>query len=151
MASVNDIYNFKVKCDKVLPRNNILTVVWIHDNYNRYKHIINVPINFTNPTKIQFSNPENKVRREYYLIHDGIDYINQKQITWLQAAELCKSTVDGYLPWFGSRESLHEFLSFLKLTPYLPTIYNIYIGLKIDTKEVSKFKFRIKKSHVANI
>ena len=58
--------------------------------------------------------------------------------TWVEAADICKD-YGGYLPWFGSKRSIHEFLSLLKLSPDIPRIITTtYIGLRVDKKEVSK-------------
>ena len=144
--ALNDIYYFAIKSKKVLPKDNIPTVVWIHDNYNRYKQFIDWPAHSYYLEKLTAQkvicykiDTKNRDQREYYLIAYGHG-VNMGKIkrTWAEAADKCKNLVDGYLPWFESRSSLFEFLSLLKLSRKIPTIDGIYIGLKVNIKEVSE-------------
>ena len=73
--ALNDIYQFEIFCNEDLPRDNILTVVWIHDNYNRYKLFMkqNVVQTFVfkerpNIAHLTFNFTEDEVLRGYYFM-----------------------------------------------------------------------------------
>ena len=128
--------------------NEPLTLVWIKDNYIRHdrfleitseKCFINAKSWLCNKTKV------NTIvgYREYYLITERWKphkYVYYKLKSWNEAANACQ-LVGGHLPWFESRESLHELLSLLKLSRHFPTTEAIYIGLKHNTREVSQIVF----------
>ena len=138
--------------DKAIPRSEPLTIVWINDNYNRYKHFMqshlqrcswdkNISKNFT--CHKLFISKEDEDHREYYLMgtlyFDG-KYFVKKQMTWEDANKMCR-LIDGHLPWFGSRDRLNELMAFLKLSQYFPTLEAIYIGLRFHENDVSKYLY----------
>ena len=66
---------------------------------------------------------------------------NPKQIkikSWNVAEKIC-STLGGSLPYFTSREDLHDLINILKYTSYIPPMEGIFIGLKQDYNGVRDF------------
>ena len=152
-----NMYLSKVESNKAIPSTEPLTVVWINDNYNEYEHFrqstmqkcsLNRSISRKYSCHKFIFLQGNTVDREYYLIKykSELDQILQldlfrvQDVSWQKAAYMC-GELGGYLPWFGSRDSLNEFLSLFKLSQYMPTFEAIYIGLKFHENEVSECCF----------
>ena len=158
------MYLGKVMSDEEIPRIDPLTIVWINDNYNRYKHFIESTLQNcikkrTAARQIgcskMLSSKKDVDHREYFWIvsrhFDWVDdymweddkndydgaYYDLKEVTWKEASQLC-GMLDGHLPWFDSRESLSELLALLKLSQFPPTVQAIYIGLRSHKNEVSE-------------
>ena len=120
-----------------MQRTELLTVIWIKDNYIRHKHFSELKSETCrldclshNCKKVTVNSTDNV--REYYLIrHKGY-----KLQSWEEAADRCQE-MGGYLPWVDSRDSLYELLSLFKLSRHFPTTEAIFIGLKYNTTEVS--------------
>ena len=125
--------------------NEPLTLVWIKDNYIRHDRFLKIKSEkcfikskswLCNKTKVNTT----VGYREYYLITEKWkphNYVYYKLKSWNEAANACQ-LVGGHLPWFESRDSLHELLSLMKLSRHFPTIDAIYIGLRHNTREVSQ-------------
>ena len=130
-----------------IPRTEPLTVMWIRDNYVRQRILSEIQSEkcvIKGKTllckKIELLT--NVFSREYYLITQRLPIHHYKLKSWEEAANTCQ-LVGGYLPWFQSRDNLHELLSLFKLSKHFPTTEAIYIGLKYNSTEVSKNFFFI--------
>ena len=150
-------YLSQVMSDKVIPSTQPLTIVWINDNYKKYEHFIQSTVQKCSLNKSisskfyceKFIIPKNNTfQREYYLIKSkyyhydkkwSSGYWREENATWKNATLLC-GLVGGHLPWFESKDDLHELLSLFKLSNYIPTLEAIYIGLEFSEK-VSKCCF----------
>ena len=132
-------------------RNEPLTYVWIKDNYFKHKSFLELKSEkcFIKAESLLCKKivvNKSVYYREYYLItqiwkEDSNSIIYYKPKSWNDATNACQ-LVGGHLPWFESRESLHEILSLFKLSKHFPTTDVIYIGLKYNTTEVSqKFSY----------
>ena len=125
-------------------RNETLTVVWINDNYKKFHHFMELKAHKYSVNKtvtrsiklLKFGSGlgDNRVYKEFYLILE-----EKKNRTWNQASKLCQDLVDGNLLWFESKERLHELISLFKLSAEIPAIEAIYIGLRFNAVEVSKY------------
>ena len=121
--------------------NEPLTLVWIKDNYIRHDRFLEIKSEKCFIKAKPWLCIKTKVNttvgyREYYLITEKRK-LYYKLKSWNEAANACQ-LVGGHLPWFESRDSLHELLSLLKLSRHFPTIDAIYIGLRHNTREVSQ-------------
>ena len=95
---------------------------------------------------------------DYYNMDKRIDMITtinesiyfeflQTKISWNQASKLCKD-MEGFLPYFTSRQDLEDLLTYFKLrgylipwdlmdlTLYIQAVMEIYIGLKYYSNKV---------------
>ena len=59
--------------------------------------------------------------------------LNKRLKSWTQSSKICKN-VGGVLPTYNSREELNEFVALIKLSPYLPPVDVVYVGIQQTTK-----------------
>ena len=134
--------------------NQTIKVRWLNINIAHYGHLeelqpkkCSVFLNRYNRRYCLVFRPLlNKSKTTYYLFRD-VFYQESDRImtsplrkTWIEALELCR-TVGDFLPFFRSREELEELLMLIRLSPYLPTIDGIFIGLFFNTRKVRMYTF----------
>ena len=70
------------------------------------------------------------------MVLDG-EHLNViKKRTWKEASDLCRKIIGGHLPWFESKDNLHELLALFKLFKDMALVKAIYIGLRFNTSGV---------------
>ena len=142
------------------PRNNVLMVMWINDNYISFSNIRatisrecypkNIPLFETTSclyTKMRHHGEYYysivEVLRHKYFHVQGKTFTKHKLKTWEEASNLCNDLVGGHLPIFNNKDRLHKFLSLLKLANnfFTQKIPGVYIGLKFNATNVSKINY----------
>ena len=112
---------------------NKLIFKWIFDIYSVNNYRLEIKTSQTVTVKINtfnviFSQTERK-RKSLVL-----QFYNTKK-SWNDASLLCKK-IGGYLPYFTNRQDLEELFSLLMLSQNIPSIANMYIGLKYNLNKV---------------
>ena len=142
MALQGSILSVKVTTQK----ESIRKVLWLHDIYPKYMYLKKEDNNLewdsiSDKTFMNLSLKMHRNKEFYYVFfrntsstHLSISVFNNKGFTsWEKASDLCRS-IEGYLPYFTSREDLDELLALFKMSLEIPPIEAIYIGLKFVNK-----------------
>ena len=74
------------------------------------------------------------------IIKPETDSIRRLQWTWNEADNVCRS-MGGTLPILNSRDELDDLISLIKITPDIPLVEALYLGLKWSA-EVCYVRFR---------
>ena len=143
------------------PRNNVLMVMWINNNYIRFSNLnvitrqeclpknktiscANITVQNTVHHKEYYYSIAEILPHKYYHFH-GKKLARHKLKTWEEASNWCNDLVGGHLPIFNNKDNLHTFLSLLKLSGHLlHNMYKlpgVYIGLKFNATNVSKINY----------
>ena len=128
-----------------------ISVAYVYDNYEKYSHLTSQNmskcdkilkaslqgfgcLNMSTPTHSSF----HYILFKKSMTHDYSSSSNQRQYpsdrhlsSWTQASESCRKA-GAYLPYFTNREDLEELLALLKLSPDIPPVEAIFIGLKFN-------------------
>ena len=136
-----------------------LKLMWIEDQYSKFgflEHVVpficntNLSHLFSYCLGFTILNKENglQARHIYYLgkqlsmkyrsnkSYHPFSRFTNKLISWVEAEAVCND-VGGHLPYFAGRNDLTTFLALIKLSPNFPPVEAFYLGLLVDTRNVS--------------
>lgn len=149
------LVNLESKKLSATPR---VQITWLKDNYEDYVHIQKYDENYNmqekyfkrcnikhmsleyfNEKKYSFcynfsSSSDGEIARNYYVFFRqfysvyGYDKIFPHNISWHEASKICED-VGGYLPILRSKKELEELLAMVKLSPFVPPVKGVFIGL----------------------
>lgn len=122
--------------------------IWLADNYHKFSHHSFIhasscsPLmqyNLTKCSNFSFYSSDSKTISYVLFTDNGANHehfldsrkASKSLVSWKEAASICRHG-SGFLPYFTNREELEELLALLKLSPYMPALLSIFIGLKID-------------------
>ena len=115
-----------------------LIFTWIHDNYDMYNYLNQMPGNCSKFEKIKIEQEcfnftflhNDAMKRKHFIFK-----IYHVKKSWNEASQLCRD-IGGYLPYFTSKHDLDQLLALLKFGIAIPQIYHTFIGLKYYPNQV---------------
>ena len=137
---------------KTKKQNSKLILYWMDGNFlDFHSFLLTEPkVCHCNPHlfyKYDFCLSFNSSKQKYYIFIRGLYveqflvksqflkevHLNRKRKSWRYSLKRCEDE-GGKLPMFGSRQELNEFLALIKLSPYLPPVVAVYLGMKKSTE-----------------
>ena len=113
--------------------NKSLAISWIHDNYRKYHNVHAAKAtDCSTQSALHGKYSCQMIKQSHGDILSEFFFISKAQKTktsWNEAADLC-SEIGGNLPILLNRQQLEQLVAVLKLSPDLPSIEALYIGLQ---------------------